>query len=148
MIGSGIEHMGHFSSTVLRSPLGRATLAVVAAHLLHDFDHVRQGRSASAEVSLLAVLAWVATIVLVVLVARGHRLAGLYAATFGGVFALGFVLVHALPHWSAFSDSYGDANVDALSWVLAGIPFAAGVALAARGVQAMRDTERAALTAA
>jgi hypothetical protein len=122
---------------MLRSRLGRPTFAVVAAQLLHDLDHVRQGRSASAEVSVLAVLAWVATIVLVVLVAGRHRLAALYAATFGATFALGFLLVHVLPHWSAFSDSYGDADVDALSWLLAGLPLAAGLLLAARGLQAM-----------
>jgi hypothetical protein len=123
---------------MLRSRLGRATLFVVAASVLHDLDHLRQGRTATAEVSVLAVVAWVATILLVVLVARRHRLAGLYAATFGATLALGFVLVHGLPHWSALSDSYGDANVDALSWVLAAIPFLAGLVLAASGVRAMR----------
>jgi hypothetical protein len=117
--------------------LGRATLTVVAVQILHDLDHVRQGRPASAEVSVLAVLAWVATITLVVLVARRHRLAPLYAATFGVTVALGFVLVHLLPHWSALSDSYDDANVDALSWLLAVLPVAAGLLLAVRGVQAM-----------
>jgi hypothetical protein len=121
------------------SPLGRATLLVVAAHLLHDADHLRQGRSASGAVAATAVLAWVATIVLVVLVARRHRLAPLYAAVFGATFSLGFVLVHGLPHWGAFSDSYGDAGVDALSWVLAAIPFAAGLVLLAAGLRAMRD---------
>ena len=122
---------------MMRSPLGRATLAVVGAHLLHDLDHLRQGRPATLEVSVLAVLAWVATIVLVVLVARRDRLGGLYAATFGATLALGFVLVHALPRWSAFSDSYGNADVDALSWLIAAIPFAAGLLLTVRGLQAM-----------
>ena len=127
------------SSTNLRSPLARATLAVVVTQVLHDLDHVRQGRSASTEVAVAAALAWVATIVLVVLVVRRHRQAGLYAAVFGATIAIGFVLVHGLPRWSALSDSYGDANVDALSWVLAAIPFAAGLVLAACGLQAMRD---------
>jgi len=123
---------------MLGSPLARATLAVVAAHVLHDLDHVRQGRAASATVSAVAVLAWLATIVLVVLVARRHRLASLYATVFGATFALGFILVHALPHWSALSDSYGDAGVDALSWLLAGIPLVAGLLLGVRGLQAMQ----------
>jgi hypothetical protein len=125
-----------------RASLGWATVAVVATEVLHDLDHVRQGRSASVAVSVSAVLAWVATIVLVVLVARRHRLAPVYAAVFGATVAVGFVLVHALPHWSAFSDSYGDANVDALSWLLAGLPFAAGLWLSACGVQAMRHHYR------
>src|SRR4051812_27436183 len=66
------------TGAMTRTALGRATLLLVAAHLLHDLDHVRQGRSASAEVSVAAVLAWVSTILLVVLVARGHRLAPLF----------------------------------------------------------------------
>jgi hypothetical protein len=121
-----------------RSPLALATVAIVITQLLHDLDHVRQGRSASAAVSVVAVLAWVATIVLVVLVARHHRLAPLYATVFGATVAIGFVLVHGLPHWGAFSDSYGDAGVDALSWVLAAVPFAAGLVLSVCGVRAMR----------
>jgi hypothetical protein len=48
------------------------------------------------------------------------------------------VLVHGLPHWSALSDSYGDADADALSWVLAAIPLLAGLVLAACAMQAMR----------
>ncbi len=111
---------------------------MVATSVLHDLDHVRQGRSASVAVSVTAALAWVATIVLVVLVARRHRLAPVYAAVFGASVALGFVLVHGLPHWSAFSDPYGDAHVDALSWLLAGLPFAAGLLLSVCGVRAMR----------
>jgi hypothetical protein len=121
-----------------------ATAAVVATQVLHDLDHVRQGRSASSEVAVTAVLAWVATIVLVVLVVRHHRLAPLYAAVFGATVAVGFVLVHALPHWSAFSDSYGDANADALSWLLAAVPFAAGVLLSVCGVRDLTTAPAAA----
>lgn len=114
---------------------------MVATSVLHDLDHVRQGRSASVAVSVTAALAWIATIVLVVVVVRRHPLAPLYAAVFGATVAVGFVLVHALPHWSAFSDSYGEANVDALSWLLAGLPFAAGLLLSACGLRAMRRDE-------
>jgi hypothetical protein len=127
---------------MLNSPLGRATLLVIAAHLLHDADHLRQGRSPTTAVAVTAVLAWVATIVLVILVARRHRLAPLYAAVFGATFSVGFVLVHALPDWGTFSDSYGDANVDALSWVIAAIPFAAGLLLLTAGLRAMRESGR------
>ena len=48
----------------------------------------------------------------------------------------------------AFSDAYGAAHVDALSWLLAGIPLAAGLLLAGRGMQAMRAAARPALTPA
>jgi hypothetical protein len=125
-----------------RSPLALATIALVAASVLHDLDHVRQGRAASVEVEVTAVFAWVATIVLVVLVARHHRLAPLYAAVFGATTAIGFVLVHGLPHWSAFSASYGEEGVDALSWLLAAVPFVAGIALSVCGVREMRADTR------
>jgi hypothetical protein len=121
-----------------RTALGRATLLLVAVHVLHDLDHVRQGTSAPGEVVGTAVAGWLATIVLVVLVARGHRLAPLYAAVFGITFALGFVAVHVLPHWSAFSASYAESGADALSWLLAFVPIAAGLYLSAEAVRALR----------
>jgi len=118
--------------------LGRATAVVVTVNVLHDLDHVRQGESATTEVAVTAAFAWVATIVLVVLVARRHPLAAPYAAAFGLVQALGFVLVHFLPHWSAFSAPYGEQDADALSWVLAALPVAAGLWLSAQAAALMR----------
>jgi hypothetical protein len=118
--------------------LGRAALLVLIVSVLHDLDHVRQGTSAPTEVVVTAVVGWVATIVLLVLVARRHRLAAPYAAGFGVALALGFALVHFLPHWSAFSAPYADADVDALSWVLAGLPIAAGLWLTAQAAARMR----------
>ena len=53
------------------------------------------------------------------------------AATCGFVAALLTVAVHIAPHWSAFSDSYWDLSVNAISWVimlgLIGAAFATGV---------------------
>ena len=118
--------------------LGRATLLVLTLSVIHDLDHVRQGESATTEVVVTAILGWVATIVLLVLVARRHRLAAPYAAGFGVVLALGFVLVHFLPHWSAFSAPYGEQDADALSWVLAALPVVAGLWLTAQAAALMR----------
>jgi hypothetical protein len=109
----------------------RAALIVLAVSVLHDLDHVRQGTSAPAEVVATAIVGWIATIVLLVLVFRGHDLAAPYAAAFGVSLAAGFVLVHFLPHWSAFSAPYSEQDVDALSWVLAALPIAAGLYLSA-----------------
>lgn len=120
---------------MLATNLGRATLLIVALHLAHDLDHVRQGgRDSTGEVvPFLAGLAWVSTIALVVLVARRHRLAPAFAVFFGLTFTGGFVLVHLLPDWGAFSDSYQVYDPDALSWVLAALPMAAGLWLAYEG---------------
>jgi hypothetical protein len=122
----------------MRSPLRRASLLVLLVSVAHDLDHARHGTPASAEVVAVAVAGWAATIGLLVLVARGHRLAAPYAAGFGAALALGFVLVHFLPRWSAFSAPYGEAGVDALSWVLAALPVAAGLYLSAHAVAVMR----------
>ncbi len=121
-----------------RTALGRATLLVLAVSVLHDLDHARQGTSAPAEVVVTAVAGWLATFVLLALVARRHRLAVPYAAGFGVALALGFVLVHFLPHWSAFSAPYGDQDVDALSWVLAALPICAGLWLTAQAAALAR----------
>ena len=118
--------------------LRRATLLVLFTHVLHDLDHVRHGTPAPGEVVATAIAGWIALIALLVLVFRGHRLAAPYAAAFGIASALGFVLVHLLPRWSAFSNPYADANVDALSWALAALPVAAGLYLAYQAAAVMR----------
>ena len=126
-----------------RTALGRATLLVLAVHVLHDLDHVRQGESASTEVVVTAILGWIWLIALVVLVTRGHRLAAPAALAYGIASAAGFVLVHFLPRWSAFSAPYGESDADALSWVLAALPVAAGLLLAAQAAAALREGGRA-----
>jgi hypothetical protein len=128
---------------VSRTALGRATLLVLALHVLHDLDHVRQGESASTEVVVSAILGWIWLIALVVLVARGHRLAAPAALAYGIASAAGFVLVHFLPHWSAFSAPYGDIDADALSWLLAALPVVAGAILAAQAAATLRGGRRA-----
>jgi hypothetical protein len=135
---------------MLKKPLGRAAVLLTVAQLIHDLDHVRQGRSAHVGVSVAAVLAWAATIVMLIVVARNWRLAPLYCAAFGISTAIGIAMVHGLPSWGALSDSYADAHVDALSWLLAGLPVAAAIWLAVQGVRELRvealaetDSERA-----
>jgi hypothetical protein len=120
----------------------RAALIVLAVSVLHDLDHVRQGTSAPGEVVATAIVGWIATIVLLVLVFRDHELAAPYGAAFGFVLAAGFVLVHILPHWSAFSAPYGEQDVDALSWVLAVLPVAAGLYLSAVSLRCLSKNRR------
>jgi hypothetical protein len=118
--------------------LGRASLALVAADVLHALDHVRQGRSVGADVYAAGIAGWVALAVLLVLVAGARRLAAPYAFAVGLTFAVGFVLVHLAPHWSAVSDPYSAFRADALSWVLVAVPMVAGVWLcvvAARAIE-------------
>jgi hypothetical protein len=130
----------------MRTPLGHAALLVLLVHVLHDLDHVRQGDSAPAAVVGTAIVGWVALVALLVLVARRHRHAAPYAAGFGVASGLGFVLVHFLPRWSAFSAPYADAHADALSWLLAALPIAAGLFLTARAAREIRSPAAAAVT--
>ena len=119
------------------TPLGRASLLLVVADVLHALDHTRQGRTLGAEVYAAGIAGWIALAVLLVLVARGHPLAAPYAFGVGLSVAVGFVLVHVAPHWSAFSDPYSSFDPDVLSWALVAVPVAAGLWLVAVAVRAM-----------
>ncbi len=120
----------------------RAALLVLAVSVIHDLDHLRQGTAAPGEVVATAIVGWIATIVLLVLVFRGSELAAPYAAAFGLALAAGFVLVHLLPRWSAFSAPYPDQDVDALSWVLAVLPVLAGLYLSAVALRCVSKNRR------
>jgi hypothetical protein len=128
-------------SALTGTALGRAALALTALDVLHALDHTRQGRDLSSEVYVAGVAGWIALAVLLVLVARRHRLAAHYAAAVGLSVAAGFLLVHVAPHWSAVSDPYSAFDADALSWALVALPVAAAVWLVVVAVRAMR-TER------
>jgi hypothetical protein len=110
--------------------LGRAALLLAATDVAHTLDHVRQGRPLGAEVYVAAVAGWIALGVLLALVAARHPLATPFAAAVGGSFVVGLLAVHVLPRWSAVSDPYADARVDALSWALVAVPVVAALVLA------------------
>jgi hypothetical protein len=118
--------------------LRRAALLLAAADLVHALDHVRQDRPLGAEVYGAGIAGWIALAVLLLLIARRHRLAAPYAAAVGASFVAGLVAVHVLPRWGALSDAYPDTRVDAVSWVLLAVPVLAAAALAAAGLRAAR----------
>jgi hypothetical protein len=119
------------------TPLGRASLLLAGTDVLHALDHTRQGRSLGFEVYAAGVAGWMALAALLVLVARCDRLAAPYAAAVGLSVAIGFLLVHVAPHWSAFSDPYSAWDPDWLSWALVAVPVAAGLWLAVVAVRAV-----------
>jgi hypothetical protein len=122
--------------------LGRAALLLVAADVLHALDHARQGRDLASEVYVAGVAGWIALALLLVLVARGHRLAAPYAAAVGVSVAAGFLAVHVAPHWSTFSDPYSGFDPDALSWALVVVPVLAAVNLVAQAARARSRRRR------
>jgi hypothetical protein len=129
-------------ATLTGTPLGRAALLLTAADVAHALDHTRQGRDLAAEVYTAGVAGWIALAVMLVLIARGHRLAAPYAAAVGAAVAVGFLAVHLLPHWSAFSDPYPAWDPDALSWALVVVPILAALNLVAQAARAHSRTRR------
>jgi ammonia channel protein AmtB len=134
-------------SALTGTALGRAALALTVADVLHALDHTRQGRDLAGEVYVVGVAGWIALAVMLVLIARRHPLAAPYAAAVGVSVAVGFLLVHVAPHWSAFSDPYSAFDPDALSWALVVLPIAAALLLLVHALRAMR-AERPPATAA
>jgi apolipoprotein N-acyltransferase len=124
------------------TPLGRSALLLVGADVAHALDHARQGRDLAAEVYTVGIAGWIALAVLLVLVARRHRLAAGYAGAVGLAVAVGFVAVHLAPHWSAVSDPYSAWDPDALSWALVALPPLAGLNLVAQAARARSRTRR------
>lgn len=98
-------------------PLVRANALLFALLLVHVLDHARQDRGLPAEVSVVGLLGQVLVVVSLLLAMRSSTLAPDAAMAVGFGTAIGFVAVHASPHWWALSDPYAAAGVDALSWI-------------------------------
>jgi hypothetical protein len=120
-------------------------VALLAVLVLHDLDHVRQGRDIEAGVIAIGILGDVVAIASLGLALAGHRLAPPAAVVVGFGTALGFVAVHALPDWGPISQGYPGIGVDLLSWVAVFIPIAVAVGL---GLSGLAASSRAAAAAA
>jgi hypothetical protein len=70
-----------------------------------------------------------------------HSWAPAASFTVGFGTAIGFVAVHLIPRWGAFSDPYPDLPVDALSWASVGVSIAVGLAVGLAGLRAIRLTQ-------
>ena len=115
-----------------------ASLALLASIVLHDLDHLRQGRSVEPLVVGIGVLGDIAIITTVALVIRRHPLAPLAAILVGFANFFGFIAVHVLPDWGPLSDGYPGLPVDGLSWAIVFIPMAAGLWLGLSGLRSRR----------
>lgn len=115
-----------------------ANLALLAAVIAHGVDHALiQDRGVGAlsfEVMLGGASITAVSAMSLLVALRGHRRAPLVALLAGPWVAAAVIVGHFIPHWSEFSDPYKDADLDAISYVLALATAAAGVALAAVGV--------------
>ncbi|MEA2451961.1 MAG: hypothetical protein QOG04_671 [Actinomycetota bacterium] len=112
-----------------------ASGAVLALTVLHDLDHMRQGRDLPTAVSLVGLVATVAAIGFFVWVWRDGETARRAAGAWGVAVALGLIAIHVLPDWGPVSDPFSAADVDALSWISLIALMASGVWLAIAGLK-------------
>lgn len=102
-----------------------------ALTVLHDLDHVRQGRELPVVLNVIGALGTLGALGLFLWSAlRDDKNLARAAEVFGFTTVLGLVVIHVLPHWSAVSDPYAEAGVDALSWLSLAAFIAGGMGLA------------------
>jgi hypothetical protein len=124
-----------------------AAVALLGTLMLHDLDHLRQGRTVETLVVGVGVIGDIATITMVALVIRRHQLAALAATVVGFANLFGFIAVHVVPDWGPLSQGYPDRPVDGLSWAIVFLPMAVGLWLGLAGLSQLRAQRHAAATA-
>lgn len=130
-----------------RIQLAWPSVALLGALVLHDLDHLRQGRSVETPVVGLGILGELSVITAVALAIRGSRWAPSAAVLVGFAHVLGFVAVHVVPDWGPLADGYPGLGVDALSWAGVAIPMAAALWLGLGGLAGLRARRHPAATA-
>ena len=123
-------------SSVLPRRLLTATAVLAALTLVHDLDHLRQRRSLPAVLYLVAVMALASLAGTTVVLIRRPRWARAVAAAQGTATVVGVGIVHAMPEWSRFADSYGAAHADVLSWAIILAMMVGGLVLIVLAVRA------------
>ena len=121
-------------------PLVRANLLLVALLGLHTLDHAfwQPARDLGVELTTSGLAGSVAALAVLALALGHHPLAAPAAVAVGFGTAIGFLAAHALPRWSAWSDPYPEAGVNALSWVLMLAPAAVALCLGVLGWRLLR----------
>ncbi len=120
--------------------LARAAAVLLALQVGHALDHIlnQPSRDLALEVTAPGLLGTAASVLLVGLALRRRPEAGPLAMLVGFGTAAGFVAVHLVPHWGAFSDPYEDLTLNAASWVMVTLPIAAALVVGALGLRETR----------
>jgi len=119
--------------------LARMNLLLLVALAAHSADHAfnQPTRHLAAAVVLPGLVGAGVTIVSFAFALARSPLAAPLAVALGFGQAIGFVVVHLLPHWGSFSDPYSQLSLNALSWALVIAPLAAALAVGFAGLRAM-----------
>lgn len=128
------------SLRVGRDGLTVAAVAFLAANLLHNLDHLRQGLDGlDIEVKAGGAIVTAAAVAVVLVALRHHPRAPLMATTVGFTAAALVAGSHLAPHWSVLSDSYiDDVHPDVLSWVVVLLEIATAFILGVVGLLRLR----------
>lgn len=86
--------------------------------VIHDLDHVRQGRALPTELYFVAVAALLSITATLIVLVRYPRWARTAAVAEGVATIVGVGAVHAAPQWSTVTDSYAAAHADIVSWAI------------------------------
>lgn len=123
-----------------RRRLVAADLLLVALLVVHTLDHaLRQSAPVPSETTAAGAAGFGAAVVVLGLALAGHRAAPAATAVVGLATAAGFVAVHLVPEWSAFSQPYADIDVDAVSWAAMLVPAAAAALVGLVGLRGARE---------
>jgi len=98
--------------------------------VIHDLDHIRQGRALHAELYVVAVAALLSLAATFTVLLRYPEWARPVAVAQGVATIVGVGVVHAGPQWSTVSDSYSAAHADFVSWAIIFAMMLAELALA------------------
>lgn len=86
--------------------------------VVHDLDHVRQGRALPPVLYVVAVAALVSITATLIVLVRYPRWARTAAVAQGVATLVGVGAVHAAPRWSTVTDSYAASDADIFSWLI------------------------------
>ncbi len=118
----------------LSLPTRRRLVAVVCVlgvlTVIHDVDHVRQGRALPPELYVVAVAALVSVTATLIVLVRYPRWARTVTIAQGVATIVGVGAVHAAPQWSTVTDSYSAARADIVSWAIIVAMMLTGLTLA------------------
>lgn len=106
------------------------TAVLVGQTVLHDLDHLRQGRALPTVLYLVAVAALTSLTATIAVLLRYPGWARPTAMAQGVATLVGVGAVHVAPRWSPFTDSYTSAGADIASWAIIIAMMVTGCALA------------------
>jgi hypothetical protein len=133
--------MDHRTVTRGSRALVLATGGLLALTVLHDLDHLRQGRDLPLGLQLIGAFGTLGATGLFLWSLWNAKTSARVAVAFGLMTSLGLLVIHVLPRWSRISDPYGEAGVDALSWLSLVAFMISGVVLSVVAYRLVRRPE-------